>query len=188
MYFCVLSSCALLERLQWSRGDGQLQGWNQVGFPIVVKLWWWKWGMVKITIMQVLIVMVMNGEDNNDAGGRLTSWSSATLPRTPSWPRWPFHRGHRGLDEEDYHQVGDVDADHGFWGRPEDMNMARSAPTSSLPHHVNMVAKITILTPDHTDQACTVHRPRQSWLRSGKVGLHLKLCSARFDIRETISK
>merc|ERR1712037_1066818 len=24
-------------------------------------------------------------------------------------------------------QVGDVDADHGFWGRPEDMNMARPA-------------------------------------------------------------
>ena len=132
MYFCVLSSCALLERLQWSRGDGQLQGWNQVGFAIVVNGWWWKWGMVKITIMQVLIVMVMNGEDNNDAGGRLTSWSSATLPRTPSWPRWPFHRGHRGLDEEDYHQVGDVDADHGFWGRPEDMNMARSAPITTL--------------------------------------------------------
>ena len=128
--------------------------------------------MVKITIMQVLIVMVMNGEDNNDAGGRLTSWSSATLPRTPSWPRCPDHcghrghRGHRGLDEEDYHQVGDVDADHGFWGRPEDMNMARSAsaPASSLPPLwkwlprspprppqiiitiVKMVAKITSLT------------------------------------------
>jgi len=28
-------------------------------------------------------------------------------------------------------QVGDVDADHGFWGRPEDMNMARPAQSIS---------------------------------------------------------
>ena len=83
-----------------------------------------------------------------------------------------------------------MDADHGFWGRPEDMNMARSAPApaSSLLHYVKMVAKMTSLTADHNDQAGTVHWTRQPWLRSGKVGLHLKLCSARFDIRETIRK
>ncbi|CBY11538.1 unnamed protein product [Oikopleura dioica] len=43
--------------------------------------------------------------------------------------RWPlefFIRAHTGKNEF-YGQVGDGYADHGFWGRPEDMNMARPA-------------------------------------------------------------
>ena len=73
-----------------------------------------------------------------------------------------------------------MDADHGFWGRPEDMNMARYVIIITVVKILaeiiitilEMVVKMSkILTADHDEQAGTVDRARQPWFRSGQVGL-----------------
>ena len=77
-----------------------------------------------------------------------------------------------------------MDADHGFWGRPEDMNMARYVIIITV---VKILAEIIItilemvvkmsktLTADYDEQAGTVDRARQPWFRSGQVGFQIKL-------------
>ena len=78
-----------------------------------------------------------------------------------------------------HHQVGDVDADHGFWGRPEDMNMGRSAHTiiittenkykyKSICSHRPHLYMINILT--------QMIRPAQS-IGPGNPGSDLARCS-----------
>ena len=89
---CVLSSCVLLERLQWSRGDGQLQGWNQVGFVIVVKWWWWKLWMVKITMMPCrwatdFMIKCHTAPDTLVAQVPISSWSSWSTSSSGWWRR-----------------------------------------------------------------------------------------------------
>ncbi|KAK6176878.1 hypothetical protein SNE40_015093 [Patella caerulea] len=111
-------------RISW-RGDSGLQDGSDVGVDLTGG--WYdagdhvKFGLPMAYSTAILGYGLLQWRDAYAESGQL-DWMYDTI----KWPLDYFLKAHT-KPEELYVQVGDAGADHGFWGRPEDMKMSRPA-------------------------------------------------------------
>ncbi|CAL1546350.1 unnamed protein product [Lymnaea stagnalis] len=118
------------------RGDSALDdcvpgGWYDAGDHV-------KFGLPMASTTTVLVWSLLRFKDGYVKADQLDA-----MYDTVKWPLDYFLRAWNPQAQQLVVQVGDADADHSFWGRPEDMNMARPCQTVSASHKGSDVAAET---------------------------------------------